>query len=101
MKARTTRAFFDKIKEKKRFSEENMTKTLYLVRHGQTYFNYYHKVQGRCDSPLNERGIRQVEMARDYFKKQVFILTKLFHQPKSVLAILWKLLLIIKCLIRV
>lgn len=47
-----------------------MTKTLYLVRHGQTYFNYYHKVQGRCDSPLNERGIRQVEMARDYFKKQ-------------------------------
>ena len=46
-----------------------MTKTIYLVRHGQTYFNYYHKVQGRCDSPLNERGIRQVEAARDYFKK--------------------------------
>lgn len=46
-----------------------MTKTLYLVRHGQTYFNYYHKVQGRCDSPLNEMGIRQVELARDYFQK--------------------------------
>ena len=45
-----------------------MTKTIYLVRHGQTYFNYYHKVQGRCDSPLNEKGIRQVELARDYFK---------------------------------
>lgn len=45
-----------------------MTKTVYLVRHGQTYFNYYHKVQGRCDSPLNERGIRQVEKAREYFK---------------------------------
>ena len=45
-----------------------MTKTIYLVRHGQTYFNYYHKVQGRCDSPLNDKGIRQVELARDYFK---------------------------------
>lgn len=47
-----------------------MTKTIYLVRHGQTYFNYYHKVQGRCDSPLNEKGIRQVEATRDYFKKK-------------------------------
>lgn len=46
-----------------------MTKTVYLVRHGQTYFNYYHKVQGRCDSPLNEKGIRQVEATRDYFAK--------------------------------
>lgn len=48
-----------------------MTKTIYLVRHGQTYFNYYHKVQGRCDSPLNEKGIRQVELARDYFKNNI------------------------------
>lgn len=47
-----------------------MTKTVYLVRHGQTYFNFYHKVQGRCDSPLTEKGIRQVERARDYFKEQ-------------------------------
>ncbi|RVU70806.1 MULTISPECIES: histidine phosphatase family protein [Lactobacillus] len=47
-----------------------MTKTVYLVRHGQTYFNFYHKVQGRCDSPLNETGIRQVEATRDYFKEQ-------------------------------
>lgn len=50
--------------------EEKMTKTVYLVRHGQTYFNYYHKVQGRCDSPLNGKGIRQVEAARDYFKEK-------------------------------
>ena len=46
---------------------ENMAKTVYLVRHGQTYFNFYHKVQGRCDSPLTELGIRQVEKSRDYF----------------------------------
>lgn len=42
-------------------------KKIYLVRHGQTYFNFYHKVQGRCDSPLTELGIRQVEKTRDYF----------------------------------
>lgn len=46
-----------------------MTKTIYLVRHGQTYFNFYHKVQGQCDSPLNEFGIRQVEKTREYFKE--------------------------------
>lgn len=45
-----------------------MTKTVYLVRHGQTYFNFYHKVQGRCDSPLTEKGIRQVAKTRDYFQ---------------------------------
>ncbi len=60
-----------------------MTKTLYLVRHGQTYFNYYHKVQGRCDSPLNERGIRQVEMARDYFKKQGIHFDKAFSSTQE------------------
>lgn len=60
-----------------------MTKTLYLVRHGQTYFNYYHKVQGRCDSPLNERGIRQVEMAGDYFKKQGIHFDKAFSSTQE------------------
>lgn len=45
-----------------------MTKTIYLVRHGQTRFNFYHKVQGSCDSPLTETGIRQVKKTRDYFK---------------------------------
>ncbi|NRO35514.1 histidine phosphatase family protein [Lactobacillus helveticus] len=60
-----------------------MTKTLYLVRHGQTYFNYYHKVQGRCDSPLNEMGIRQVEMARDYFQKHDVHFDKAFSSTQE------------------
>lgn len=60
-----------------------MTKTVYLVRHGQTYFNYYHKVQGRCDSPLNEKGIRQVEMARDYFKKKKIKFDKAFSSTQE------------------
>lgn len=46
-----------------------MTKTIYLVRHGQTFFNFHHKVQGRCDSPLTDLGIRQVVKTREYFKQ--------------------------------
>ena len=36
-----------------------MKKTLYLMRHGQTLFNVEHKIQGWCDSPLTEQGIKQ------------------------------------------
>lgn len=60
-----------------------MTKTVYLVRHGQTYFNYYYKVQGRCDSPLNERGIRQVEATRDYFKEEHITFDKAFSSTQE------------------
>lgn len=42
---------------------------LYLVRHGQTYFNYYHKIQGWCDSPLTPLGIKQAEATRDYLQE--------------------------------
>ncbi len=44
-----------------------MTKTLYLMRHGQTLFNLQHKIQGWCDSPLTELGIKQAKMAGAYF----------------------------------
>ena len=55
-----------------------MKKTLYLMRHGQTYFNYYHKDQGRSDSPLIEMGIRHVEMACDYYQKNNITFVKAF-----------------------
>ncbi|AEJ22985.1 phosphoglycerate mutase family protein [Weissella koreensis] len=32
--------------------------TLYLVRHGQTYFNIYNKLQGWSNSPLTKNGIQ-------------------------------------------
>ena len=32
---------------------------MYLVRHGQTLFNQQKKVQGWCDSPLTQEGIKQ------------------------------------------
>ena len=34
-------------------------KTLYLMRHGETWFNRQHRIQGWCDSPLTERGREQ------------------------------------------
>lgn len=39
------------------------------MRHGQTLFNYQHKIQGWCDSPLTELGKKQAETAGAYFKK--------------------------------
>ncbi|MSE22130.1 histidine phosphatase family protein, partial [Lactobacillus parabuchneri] len=34
-----------------------MTISLYFVRHGQTYLNKYHRIQGVIDSPLTDKGI--------------------------------------------
>lgn len=45
-----------------------MKKTLYLMRHGQTLFNLRKKIQGSCDSPLTNEGIRQAKVAGKYFK---------------------------------
>lgn len=44
-------------------------KKLYLMRHGETYFNVWHKIQGWCDSPLTENGIKQAKAARNYFNE--------------------------------
>ena len=45
-----------------------MTKTLYLMRHGQTFFNSRGIIQGWCDSPLTERGIAQAKLTRDHIE---------------------------------
>lgn len=45
-----------------------MKKTLYLMRHGQTLFNLRRKMQGHCDSPLTPLGIKQAEIAGEYFE---------------------------------
>ncbi len=37
------------------------TVTVYLVRHGQTWFNRFNKMQGWSDSPLTEQGIADAE----------------------------------------
>jgi probable phosphoglycerate mutase len=47
--------------------EENeggtMTRSLYVLRHGETLFNVQRKTQGWCDSPLTARGIEQARIA--------------------------------------
>ena len=43
-------------------------KHLYLMRHGETLFNQRRKIQGWCDSPLTENGIKQAQAAKNYLK---------------------------------
>lgn len=45
-----------------------MPKIFYLMRHGQTLFNLRNKIQGACDSPLTDLGIKQAETVSEYFK---------------------------------
>lgn len=44
-----------------------MTKTVYLMRHGETFFNQQKKIQGWCDSPLTDKGKNQAIIAGQYF----------------------------------
>lgn len=46
-----------------------MKKILYLMRHGQTLFNLRRKIQGACDSPLTDEGVKQAKIAGLYFKE--------------------------------
>ena len=45
-----------------------MKKTFYITRHGQTLFNAQKKIQGACDSPLTEIGIKQAEIAGKHLR---------------------------------
>ena len=45
-------------------------KDLYLMRHGQTFFNQEGLVQGACDSPLTELGQNQARQAGAYLKER-------------------------------
>jgi len=45
-----------------------MMTSIYLVRHGQTAWNKEEIFRGRTDVPLDETGLRQAELAGEYFK---------------------------------
>lgn len=47
---------------------EIMTRNIYLVRHGQTYYNIYNKLQGWSHSPLTEKGKADARQAADRLK---------------------------------
>lgn len=36
-------------------------KTIYMIRHGQTYINQFNKIQGWSDAPLTEKGREQAQ----------------------------------------
>lgn len=41
---------------------------IYLMRHGETRFNVQERMQGRCDSPLTEKGIQEAKLAAEKLK---------------------------------
>ena len=43
---------------------------IYLLRHGETDWSKVGRLQGHTDNPLNERGIRQICDAGDYFLRE-------------------------------
>jgi broad specificity phosphatase PhoE len=42
--------------------------SIYLIRHGQTAWNKEEIFRGRMDVPLDQTGLRQAELAAEYFK---------------------------------
>lgn len=46
--------------------------TLYLIRHGQTYYNIYNKLQGWSNSPLTEKGWQNAQAAGERLKNIKF-----------------------------
>lgn len=42
--------------------------SIYLVRHGQTAWNKEEIFRGRADVPLNETGLKEAELAAEYFR---------------------------------
>lgn len=45
---------------------------LYLVRHGQTMFNCYNRLQGWSNSPLTQKGLKDADLAAQKLKNIVF-----------------------------
>lgn len=60
-----------------------MTKTLYLMRHGETLFNTQKRVQGWCDSPLTELGQGQARAAKNWFAEQSIILDAVYSSTQE------------------
>lgn len=48
----------------------NLTRHLYLVRHGETLFNVKGLIQGWCDSPLTDLGWEQARRAGAYLERE-------------------------------
>ncbi|MHC9532127.1 histidine phosphatase family protein [Dellaglioa sp. L3N] len=49
-----------------------MSFTVYMVRHGQTLFNSFQRMQGWCDSPLTDKGINDATHAGQLLQDHSF-----------------------------
>jgi broad specificity phosphatase PhoE len=58
-----------------------MTTSIYLVRHGQTAWNKEEVFRGRTDIPLDETGLREAELAGEYFR--TVTLSAVYSSPLS------------------
>lgn len=56
-------------------------KDIYLMRHGETIFNYKLMLQGWCDAPLTPNGISQAHDAKNYFNQQQLVFDNLYVSP--------------------
>lgn len=54
--------------EKFQNPDEEKVIHFYYVNHGQTLFNQYNRMQGVCDSPLTQRGIKEIEKCAENLK---------------------------------
>ena len=61
--------------------EEHKHVVFYYVRHGETLFNMWNRMQGFCDSPLTANGIAQAEAARDALRNVDF--SEIYTSPSS------------------
>ncbi len=55
-----------------RIPAEKKTVRFYYVRHGETLFNQWNRMQGWCDSPLTKNGICQANTAADALRNVYF-----------------------------
>lgn len=53
------------------------------MRHGQTLFNQRKKIQGFCDAPLTELGIKQAKIAGSYFKENNITFDKAYSSTSE------------------
>ena len=56
---------------------------LYFIRHGQTDYNLKSLIQGNCDIPLNETGLRQAGETRDLLKEKGITYDMIYCSPLS------------------
>lgn len=60
------------VQAKEKNSEKKTEVTIYLVRHGKTFFNTTGQVQGFADSPLTDKGITQAKQVGKGLKDTKF-----------------------------